>query len=430
MIKMKLENILKQGRRIAIGTAVLFMNSCSYIPMKGFDRIFKNEMPREKLEIKEVHHVMYAENMRHVSTGKYGGKVFEYDLDGNSEIYFMRNGRTFNISNSRGYDGEPEINALETDIIFTSDRSGSLNIHVADLKEYELIQTTDNTKLNFEGSISDSGNEISYTSGRPGNLEVYFRDRRKNYEENVSKDEADDSQSCISGDGKKIGFISGRDWQSGVYIIDVKTKELTTVKKEHGKMYFNLKLNFDGSKAGYSEKDEATKNNMNISFIDLKDNREINWTWNNGYDGEPAIDSAGRYVVYVSKQKGLYEREERKSPLHDRASNRIIEVVKTDKHGNIGGSGKYVKLKKKRAEDKIIIADTKTGMIKKIESIGELGYYPVDISPNGEWIIIMGDKLEGYQIKNPFFEKEKEELELEKLWGKPHKWERTPLHKD
>ncbi|MEK6817709.1 MAG: hypothetical protein AABX80_02800 [Nanoarchaeota archaeon] len=411
---MTIENIIKKTKiGILLAGALLSLNSCSNLTMKGFDKINGNEMPKEKLIVASFEYPLEYDKIKNVSEGKYGTKVFEYILGKeNSEIIMIKDEKKYRVTNFKGYDGEPKINAEETAIVFTSDRDNYLNIYMADLKNEELVKVTNNREQNYEPSIDANGTKIAYTQGLPEKAEVYLINLEKNESINISNDEMGDYYTSISGDGNRVGFVSERKGSS-VYVKDVKTKELILVDNSYELWYHDLKLNYDGTRVTYGGKLSTSKNGT-IFFKDLESYKKLSWPLNKGYDGEPSIDSSGNYISWISRQTGIYEREQKKRPLEEIVKHKIIKVVKTDNEGEIkSGILGNLKLENKKAEPKIKIADTKTGYVQAIENQilkDQMGDYISVISSDGKTITIINKntKEENYQIKNPLHIENKE----------------------
>lgn len=402
---MSIENLIKKTKKGIILAGTLFtLNSCSYINMKGFDKIHKNEMEKEELKATLFKFPIEWDKVKNISANKEGIIVFEYKLGKeNSDIFMIKDEKTYQITSYGGYDGEPQIKGKK--IVFISDRNGYPNIFFVDLEKEKLTQVTNDNKINYNPSMDNKATKIAYTSGLPERAEIYLTDLEKNESINISNDEAGDYYSYISGDGNRIGFISERKGSS-VYVKDIKTGELILVDSSYEMWYHDLRLNYNGTKVTYGGK-LSTDQNGTIFFKDLETYVKHSWPLNKGYDGEPSIDSAGYYLSWISRQKGIYEREQKRRPLEERVKKKIIKVVKTDKEGNIKG-GRYIKFENKKTEPKIKVADTKTGYVEKIENIlieNQIGSYISEISKDGKTIIVFNkeNKENNYQIKNPLY---------------------------
>ncbi len=403
MIKGGMGKILN-NLKLGLAGTLFALNSCSYITMKGFDKIHKNDMEKEELKITPFKFPIEWNKVKNISANTEGIIVFEYKLGKeNSDIFMIKDEKTYQITRYEGYNGEPQIKGKK--VVFTSDRNGHLNIFLADMGKEKLTQVTNDNRINYSPSIDDKATKIAYTSGLPERAEVYSIDLEKNESINISNDETGDYYSYISGDGNRVGFISERKGSS-VYVKDIKTGELILVDSSYEMWYSDLRLNYNGTKVTYGGK-LSTDQNGTIFFKDLETSVKHGWPLNKGYDGEPSIDSAGYYLSWISRQRGIYERAQKRQPLEDRVKKKIIKVVKTDKEGNIRGR-KYVKLENKKAEPKIKVADTKTGYVEAIENQlikNQMGSYISEISKDGKTIMVFNEenKENNYQIKNPIY---------------------------
>lgn len=417
-------NKIIKNLKLGLAGLLFTMSSCSNLTMKGFDKINCSEMPREELKITLFDFPLEYNKIKNISEGKYGTKVFEYEMgEENSDIMMIKDDKKYRITKYEGYDGEPEINAEETAIVFTSDRLGFLNIYMADLKKEELVKITNNKEQNYEPSIDADGTKIAHTRGLPDNAEVYLIDLKKNESINVSNNEMADYYTSISDDGNRIGFVSERQGSS-IYVKDLKTKKLILVDTSYDMWYYDLKLNYDGTKITYGGKLSTSKDGT-IFFKDLETYKKLNWPVNKGYDGEPSIDSSGNYISWISRQKGINDRMQKKRPLEEIIKHKIIKVAKTDNEGNIKvGITGNVKLENKKAKPKIKVADTKTGYAEEIENQilqDQMGNYVSVISSDGKTITVINKetKEKNYQIKNPLYIESKE--------TKPIKYKRNSL---
>jgi len=400
---MKLENLLQKTKNaILLAGSLIYLNSCSPLVIKDFDKIYKKDFPMAELEISKFGSQIDYQNARNISVGKNGAIAFEYAIDdANSDILLIKDDKIYRITDFPGYEGEPQINAEETKIVFTSDKEESSNIFLAELKNKKLIQLTKN-KTNYNPSINADGTKISYTGeSQESDADIYLIDLEKKEITNLSNGEFGDYQSCISGDGNRIAFISEQKGSS-IFIKDARTDELILINQNYNKKYFNPKLNYDGAKIVYEEKTEANESGT-ILFKNLEAHTELSWPLNKGYDGEPNIDSAGNFISWISRQAGVYEKK--KFPFDDKRKK--VKTIRKDEYGNIKyGLLGSVKFEYKKAEPKIKIVNTKTGYSEVIENQipkNQMGTYISTISQDGKKIIVFNkeNKNKNYQIENP-----------------------------
>ena len=398
---MTLENLIKKTKTgILLAGSLLALNSCNNFIMKGFDKIYRNKPAKEKLEITPFRQSLDYEKIKNVNSEN-GTIVFEYQTEeDNTDIFMIKNKILYQITNYEGYNGEPQIKGEK--IVFTRNINGYVNIFLADLKNKELTQITNDKRQNYAPSMDDNCAKIAYTIGLPEEAEVYLTELEKNESINISNDEAGDYFSYISGDGNRVGFISERKGSS-VYIKDIKKDTLILVNQGYEIGYSDLRLNYDGTKIAYCGITPTDKNGT-IFFMDLNSSKKLSWPLNKGYDGEPSIDSAGYFVSWISRQNGVNERVNKKLPFEEKISKRKRKIGRIDEKGKIH-------LENKKAKPKIKVADTKTRQVIEIEneiSDEQIGNYISKLSQNGKSIIIFNEKNkeDNYQIKNPLYSKD------------------------
>ncbi len=407
-----LKNKLITG--ILLAGSLFALNSCNNYLIRGFDKIYSGKMHKEKLETSLFQDNLDYTKVKNISSEKNGLIVFEYQTDEeNSDIFMAKNEWTHKITDNAESDAKPQIKNKK--IVFTRNSDGHTNLFLADLKNKELIRLTNDKRQNYSPSMDDKSEKIAFTRGEPEEAEVYLLDLEKKVAINISKDEAGDYFPCISRDGNRVAFVSERKGSS-IYIKDLKLDTLILVDQSFNTEYYDLRLNYDGAKIVYCGATPDDKNGV-IFFKDLNTGKSSSWPLNKGYDGEPSIDSTGRFISWISRQNHVYERVNKQLPFEQKISKRKKKIGRIDEKGEIH-------IENKKSKPKIKVVDLRTRQIIEIEdeeiSDEQLGNYISELSQNGKSLMILNEKNKEnyYQIKNPMYYKDdpkyflKEEKEL------------------
>ncbi len=149
--------------------------------------------------------------------------LFTSDRDGNLELYVMRadgtnpTRLTWNPETDIGGAWSPDGSR----IAFASERAGNREIYVMRADGTDVVRLTNNTA--FEGrsvAWSPDGSRIAFDAYRNGNYDIYVINADGTNETQLTHDPAEDRYSVWSPDGQRIGFTSDRDGDDEIYMMD------------------------------------------------------------------------------------------------------------------------------------------------------------------------------------------------------------------
>jgi len=148
---------------------------------------------------------------------------FPFDAGGRGIGY--RFGNALNTSRS---ELTPQITSQY--IIFTSDRNGSQDVYLYDMRSRNLVLLPGLNALNeiaSDPSISKDGRYIVFTSNLEGKSTIYLYDRETQQKRNLSAAiTAEVRNPTISANGEVISFEIGTDGQWDIYLCDRQGRKL------------------------------------------------------------------------------------------------------------------------------------------------------------------------------------------------------------
>jgi Tol biopolymer transport system component len=164
-----------------------------------------------------------------------GGKIaFSSTRDGNWEIYMMDVGDPFQngeageaqrLTDDEGDDMLPALSPDGTQIAFSSDRDGDLEIYVMDADGSNVRQLTDNTLIDSKPTWSQDGTKIGFDSGVGYNRSIYIMDADGSNTELVIDGQG--GWPAWSPDGTQIAFFGRMDGNPNIYVVNVDGTDLT-----------------------------------------------------------------------------------------------------------------------------------------------------------------------------------------------------------
>ncbi len=161
--------------------------------------------------------------------------AFVQRFDGyNSEIMVMPfqegegegpNPSLIRLTHSSAFDAEPDWSPDGTQIVFTSNRSGNMNIWVMATNGSQRIQLTQDRNNGVEAwhsspKWSPDGSKILYRSDMGDNNEIYIMNSDGSGQRNLTHHPASDVDPAWSPDGSLITFVSDRDGNEEIYVMN------------------------------------------------------------------------------------------------------------------------------------------------------------------------------------------------------------------
>jgi len=152
-----------------------------------------------------------------------GGRiVFSSSSSGDSELFLLDvgNGRSRQITFSRGSDTSPDWSPSGREIAFTSDRSGRPHIYVIDAEGANLRRLTSSGEYNDSAAWSPGGDKIAYASRIDGRFDILVLDVASGKVTRLTRDSGNNENPRWSPDGRHLVFSSNRTGSYRIYTMD------------------------------------------------------------------------------------------------------------------------------------------------------------------------------------------------------------------
>jgi Tol biopolymer transport system component len=195
--------------------------------------------------------------------------IFVADLEGNI---------TAQLTNRKGYDAEATISPKGDKIVFTSDRSGDLELYTMNLDGSDVKQITD--KLGYDGGAFFS----------PDGSKLIFRACRPTTPEEIKKYKGLLSEGLVEPTDMEL-FICNADGSD--------LKQLTFLGNANWSPFFHP----SGEKILFSSNFEAEKGfPFNLYFIDINGKNLERITHGETFDAFPVFSNDGKYLAFSSNR--------------------------------------------------------------------------------------------------------------------------------
>jgi Tol biopolymer transport system component len=142
------------------------------------------------------------------------GNLAEFRLDGSAP---SASGRMLTQGHSR--DRQPAYAPDGEWIVFSSNRSGNLDVWTLNLGTGELRQITDDGADDWDPAFSADGQSILWSSNRGGNLEIWMADAGGGRSRQITQDGEDAENPTQTADGQWIVYASANPKRSGIWKI-------------------------------------------------------------------------------------------------------------------------------------------------------------------------------------------------------------------
>ena len=195
--------------------------------------------------------------------------IYEADLEGN----IIRQ-----IVDHPGYDAEPTISPDGKKIVFTSTRSGDLELYTMNIDGSDLTQVTHD--LGYDGGAFFS----------PDSKQLVFRASRPNTEEDIK----------AYTDFLKQGLVQPTNME--IYVCDVNGKNMRQITKLGGANWAPF-FHPDGKRIIFSSNHHTeSKRQFNLFSIHINGNGLRQITFDPVFDAFPMFSPDGKYLVFSSNR--------------------------------------------------------------------------------------------------------------------------------
>jgi Tol biopolymer transport system component len=211
------------------------------------------------------------------------------------------------LTEGSSIDRQPTYSPDGKRILFSSNRSGNLDLWTMDLSTGALRQVTDDSAQDWDPAFTPDGKQILWDSDRTGHLEVWIANLDGSAARQVTQDGVDAENPTETPDGAWIVYWSGNAEKRGVWKIHpdgsgaVRLLEADAVGTD---------VSPDGSAALFIEQDRRRLRNT-LHFVDTQSGRPLPYTISVPFTvGAPGIIYArarwsrdGKTVYYVGQDE-------------------------------------------------------------------------------------------------------------------------------
>ncbi len=177
-------------------------------------------------------------------------RLFEITLDGETIRPLL--GGTAN-------DRQPAYHPDGSRVLFTSNRSGNVDLFSYEFATGQLLQLTDHPGADWDGGYTPDGKSIIWGSDRGGPLEIWTADADGSNPRQVSQTGSNAENPTMTPDGKWIVFASGNADASGIYRMNADGSEMINLVPGN---WTNAEVSPDGRFAFYLTSDGSQLRNI------------------------------------------------------------------------------------------------------------------------------------------------------------------------
>ncbi|HEX5044333.1 MAG TPA: hypothetical protein VFV75_15610, partial [Candidatus Polarisedimenticolaceae bacterium] len=266
----------------------------------------------------------------------------DYDWRGTlEEMGGTGNSRLLTHGNSR--DRQP-VYAREGDVIlFSSNRSGNLDLWTLNLATGDVRQVTDDTAEDWDPAFTADGRGILWSSSRGGHLEIWTANLDGTGARQLTRDGLDAENPTQTADGAFVVYASGNPSRAGVWRMKSDGSGDTLLAKGD---YFLPEVSPDGRHVAYVATDPAS-NSGKVFAAEVATGRVV-FTTDVPFLGYQAVVQPGRtrwmpdgrtlvFVAMDAQGRGILCAQDFR-PGEDTASTRRV-LVPTDPHTDIESFG-------------------------------------------------------------------------------------------
>jgi Tol biopolymer transport system component len=125
--------------------------------------------------------------------------------------------RTLTSGNTR--DRQPVYSPDGSSIVFSSNRSGNMDLWLLETRSGALRQITDDPAQDWDPAFTPDGSQVLWSSDRSGNLEIWIAGTDGSGARQVTRDGVDAENPTMTRDGRYIVYTSGNPKRPGIWRI-------------------------------------------------------------------------------------------------------------------------------------------------------------------------------------------------------------------
>jgi Tol biopolymer transport system component len=203
----------------------------------------------------------------------------------------------------QGSEADPTQPAMNSLIVFGSDRDGNYEIYTMQANGSEQVRLTNTVYYDGSPAFSPDGQKIAFNTDRDANYEIYVMNRDGTNPVNLTNSKAQDYYPDWSPDMKKILYQSNWDDNWDIYVMNADGSgqtRLTTDPMEEGTPRYSP----DGTKIAFTG---TVDGNMEVFVMNVDGSERVRLTDNPATDAAPAWSPNGKMLVFNSNRDGNWE---------------------------------------------------------------------------------------------------------------------------
>jgi Tol biopolymer transport system component len=219
------------------------------------------------------------------------------------------------LTRGLGQDRQPAFSPDGRQVIFSSNRSGNVDLWTVDTGTGEVRQLTDDPGDDWDPAFTPDGQHIIWSSNRSGNLEIWMATAEGSHARQVSQDGVDAENPTMTPDGQWIVYSSSNDEKMGIWKIRADGSDATRLVEGS----FNLpEVSPDGRYAMFSQ---GMVQDARIMVVEM-DSGEINpfeivitptVNYRNNLFGRARWTPDGDAIIYIGqdeeKRSGVFAQD-------------------------------------------------------------------------------------------------------------------------
>lgn len=183
----------------------------------------------------------------------------------------VRDGSLRVLSEAVSSDRQPAYSPDGRRVLFTSNRSGNVDLFSYDFERRQLRQLTDHPGSDWDGAYSPDGESIVWSSDRGGFLTVWMADADGSNPRQVSQEAGTGENPTMTPDGEWIVYASGSAAAPGIYKVRPDGTDLTMLLAGN---LTNPEVSPDGRYALFLTTDPASLSNE-IGVLDVASGQRL-----------------------------------------------------------------------------------------------------------------------------------------------------------
>lgn len=231
--------------------------------------------------------------------------IFTSNRSGDKELYIMDYDgyNQHKITEFKSYSIFPDISPDGNSIAFTSYFRGYPDLYLLSRSGGRLKQLTSRQGLNTTPDWSPDGKKIIFTSSRDGNAEIYIINSDGSNAYRLTRNHCIDTSPSWSPTGREIAFTSDRSGTPQIYIIDAEGTNPRRVTNQ-GNYNDSASWSKDGLKIAYASRIGIA---FDIFITNLQDSSLHRVTIDSGSNESPSWAPDSRHITFASNRTGRYQ---------------------------------------------------------------------------------------------------------------------------